>query len=305
MSDKASLKRYNGLDFTEVYPKTTHDQIIASGSPSNTTFLRGDGVWATPISGTGNVVGPASSVDNRIAVFNGTTGKLIQDSGTLISNLATSTHTHNTLLSNGGFSGSPSAIASGDRLVIVDASNSSRIDHATLTFGTSQLSFLANDGTFRQPNFGAYSSSTTNTNTTTDHTQIFAITNITPGHYQFIMQGGWRRSSGGTARRFRGGLRWNDTSGIHLSLTTILQFGASSTVPIFGSMNFVSTFPLSNAFITDESTAFASGRFTVQGMIRILGGGTKTLFFDIGQSVAQTSVTCAVFSPSISLIRVL
>lgn len=32
-------------------------------------------------SGSGDVVGPASSVDNQIAIFDGTTGKLIQDSG--------------------------------------------------------------------------------------------------------------------------------------------------------------------------------------------------------------------------------
>jgi hypothetical protein len=95
MATKATLKRYSGLQFVEFYPKTTHDQIIASGTPSNTTFLRGDGVWATPaVSGTGDVTGPASSVDNRIAVFNGTTGKIIKDSGTLISELALASHTH-------------------------------------------------------------------------------------------------------------------------------------------------------------------------------------------------------------------
>jgi hypothetical protein len=95
MATKATLKRYSGLQFVEFYPKTTHDQIIASGTPSNTTFLRGDGVWATPaVSGTGDVTGPASSVDNRIAVFNGTTGKIIKDSGTLISGLALASHIH-------------------------------------------------------------------------------------------------------------------------------------------------------------------------------------------------------------------
>jgi hypothetical protein len=35
--------------------------------------------------GTGDVVGPASAVDNRVAFFNGTTGKLIKDSGLTIS----------------------------------------------------------------------------------------------------------------------------------------------------------------------------------------------------------------------------
>jgi hypothetical protein len=67
--------------------------IAASGTLSNTTFLRGDGQWATP-SGTGDVVGPSSSVANRIVTFNGTTGKLIQDSGLTSSSFAAASHTH-------------------------------------------------------------------------------------------------------------------------------------------------------------------------------------------------------------------
>lgn len=43
---------------------------------------------------TGDVVGPASSVDDRIATFDGATGKLIQDSGTLVSDLSLASHTH-------------------------------------------------------------------------------------------------------------------------------------------------------------------------------------------------------------------
>lgn len=52
-------------------------------------------------SGTGDVVGPASSVDNRVATFDGTTGKLIQDSGVLITDLA--------LLASPPFTGTPTA----------------------------------------------------------------------------------------------------------------------------------------------------------------------------------------------------
>jgi len=45
------LKRWNGSAFEELYPKTTVTQISASGSPSISTFLRGDGAWATPAGG--------------------------------------------------------------------------------------------------------------------------------------------------------------------------------------------------------------------------------------------------------------
>lgn len=58
--------------------------ISATGTPSASNFLRGDGTWTAP-SGTGDVVGPASAVSGRVATFNGTTGKLIQDSGLTIS----------------------------------------------------------------------------------------------------------------------------------------------------------------------------------------------------------------------------
>ena len=55
------------------------------------TFLKsttGNPEWATP-AGSGDVVGPASSVDNRVAQFDGVTGKLIKDSGTLLDDLMT------------------------------------------------------------------------------------------------------------------------------------------------------------------------------------------------------------------------
>ena len=39
--------------------------------------------------GTGDVVGPSSAVDNRIAVFDGTTGKLIKDGGKLVGDVVT------------------------------------------------------------------------------------------------------------------------------------------------------------------------------------------------------------------------
>lgn len=51
----------------------------------------GNDVTVTIPGGTGDVVGPASAVDDRIATFDGATGKLIQDSGVLISAIVTNT----------------------------------------------------------------------------------------------------------------------------------------------------------------------------------------------------------------------
>lgn len=61
----------------------TVSKLSATGTPSSSTYLRGDGSWAT-VSGSGDVVGPGSSTDNALVRFDGTTGKLIQNSvGTL------------------------------------------------------------------------------------------------------------------------------------------------------------------------------------------------------------------------------
>lgn len=71
-------------------------------------YKKASGVWGSPVanitgpqgaagasgSGSGDVAGPSSSVNNRIALFSGTSGKVIKDAGVLISDLATATHNH-------------------------------------------------------------------------------------------------------------------------------------------------------------------------------------------------------------------
>ena len=44
--------------------------------------------------GLGDVVGPSSSIDGRLALFDGTTGKLLKQAGVSVSSFATATHTH-------------------------------------------------------------------------------------------------------------------------------------------------------------------------------------------------------------------
>ena len=59
----------------------------------STKFLRGDAIWAVP-SGGGDVYGPSSSVDNRIVLFSGATGKYLKDSGKVTTDFANASHTH-------------------------------------------------------------------------------------------------------------------------------------------------------------------------------------------------------------------
>lgn len=50
-----------------------------------------DTEWGNAGAGLGDVVGPASSVNNRLSAFNGATGKLLKDSGILTSDIFTTT----------------------------------------------------------------------------------------------------------------------------------------------------------------------------------------------------------------------
>lgn len=59
----------------------TDGQVLVADS-GEATGLK----WDT-LAGTGDVVGPASAVDDRIATFDGTTGKLIQDGGVTVAQL--------------------------------------------------------------------------------------------------------------------------------------------------------------------------------------------------------------------------
>lgn len=58
-----------------------HGLVPAPATGDATKFLKGDGTWATAGGGSGDVVGPASAVNNNFSAFDSTTGKLIKDSG--------------------------------------------------------------------------------------------------------------------------------------------------------------------------------------------------------------------------------
>ena len=66
-------------DVTTLNATTGAHGLLRKLSGTATEFLNGAGAWAIPAGGgTGDVVGPAASIDSEIALFNSTTGKLLK-----------------------------------------------------------------------------------------------------------------------------------------------------------------------------------------------------------------------------------
>jgi hypothetical protein len=100
----SQLTNYNpvyaatGLTFGGISGNIGVNQMNSGTMASSSTFWRGDGVWATPAGG-GNVTGAATSTNGDIVLFNGTSGTIIQDSGTQLSSLVTTSSLTSTLTS--------------------------------------------------------------------------------------------------------------------------------------------------------------------------------------------------------------
>ena len=73
-----------GLTAIQSTTNKTVNGVVLTAAGSSSNFLNEAGNYVT-VTGTGDVVGPASSTDDNIATFNLATGKLIQDSGINIS----------------------------------------------------------------------------------------------------------------------------------------------------------------------------------------------------------------------------
>lgn len=75
------------------------DDLGPSQTGNSGKFLTTDGTnasWGVP-AGSGDVVGPASAVANNVATFDGTTGKIIKDSGLALSGANTGDETQSTI----------------------------------------------------------------------------------------------------------------------------------------------------------------------------------------------------------------
>lgn len=75
------------LEEVPVYgPSSSLNNTLPVFDGTTGKLIKDSGILIADV-GTGDVVGPASSVNDRIAVFNGTTGKLLKDGGVKISDL--------------------------------------------------------------------------------------------------------------------------------------------------------------------------------------------------------------------------
>jgi hypothetical protein len=141
------LKRWNGTSFEELYPKTTVTQISASGTPSSTTFLRGDGQWQIPATQphthSGADITSGKIDENRLGSNSPTSTKYLRGDGSW----QEFAHTHGDISNAGIISSTAVAPATGDYLLITDTSNSNTIKRS-IEIGTATTTFLRNDGTW-------------------------------------------------------------------------------------------------------------------------------------------------------------
>lgn len=148
----------------------THDTSIATSTGTNQITLEFGTKYAITAGGTSYVFTmPANPDTNTIYKFesgdaNGQIKVLPSDGGdynvdvrglgsaayTDSSAYATSSHTHGSI-TNAGAIANNTKIANGDHLVITDNSDSNKIKRASITFGTSQSTYLRNDGTWGTP----------------------------------------------------------------------------------------------------------------------------------------------------------
>lgn len=63
------IKKWNGSSWVQEYPEVNVSSIVATGTPSSSTFLRGDGNWSSTFEG-GLVVGNNSGTTSDSIIFN-------------------------------------------------------------------------------------------------------------------------------------------------------------------------------------------------------------------------------------------
>lgn len=85
--DQDDVVQHNGSSFIALQPVPAGESPSSAFPPVDTAYWQVLAAKGADGSGTGDVVGPSGVADGNIAVFDGTTGKLIRDGGASISEL--------------------------------------------------------------------------------------------------------------------------------------------------------------------------------------------------------------------------
>ena len=92
---------------------TSAVQFVAPGTTGNVLTSNGT-TWTSAALTSGDVVGPASATDNAVVRFDGTTGKLVQDSAVTIADTSGDITTSGVVLAANGSTSAPTFATSGD-----------------------------------------------------------------------------------------------------------------------------------------------------------------------------------------------
>ena len=114
------IRKFNGTSWVQEFPEVRHTDIVTSGTPSATTFLNGEGAWATPSSSFNG-----GTITNNLTIDSASFASLTLDrESTTSSSVVNFTNNNGTVGGVGGFGNDGLQFRTSDGTqMVIDASN--------------------------------------------------------------------------------------------------------------------------------------------------------------------------------------